>query len=87
MEIGMILQSKKLYFSRHYNTHMCWDFSAGPVFENSLYYTGDTGLIPGQETKILYVHENWVLGATTPEPMYSGDTVLKLERSSWTAVK
>ena len=54
----MILQSKKLYFSRHYNTHMCWDFSAGPVFENSLYYTGDTGLIPGQETKILYVHEN-----------------------------
>ena len=54
----MIVESKKLYFSRHYNTHMCWDFSAAPVFENPLYYAGDTGSIPGQETKILYANEN-----------------------------
>ena len=87
MEIGVIVESKKLYFSRHYNTHMCWDFSAAPVFENPLYYAGDTGSIPGQETKILYANENWVLGATTPEPMCSGDVVLKLERSLWTAMK
>ena len=45
----------------------CWDFAGGPVVKNSPSNAGDTGLVPGQGTKIPPAAGQLSLSTTTEE--------------------
>ena len=63
------------------------DFPGGPVVKKPPSNATDTGLIPGQLTKIQHALEQLGPWATTTETMSSGTFMPQLERSPWGTAK
>ena len=59
-----------------------WDSPGGPVVKNPPSNAGDSGLIPGQGTKIPHAVGQLSLSTATAEPTYSGASELQLKPST-----
>ena len=79
MTLWFSLQSLTLLPYPILQESLYWDFPGGPVVENLPSNAVDTGLIPGQGTKIPHAAGQLSLCATTTEPMRSGARMPQLE--------